>query len=342
MKKWHFFLLLGLIPLCSFADNFGIHTQPRYHIVSPGDCLWNISHHYLGNPYRWPEIWEVNKPQIRDPHWIYPGQKFLIPAIEDIFTSSELFETPPPIEVVLIDVPQPVVAYEMSFRCGYISKQPHQFTMHIVDYYDREVPQLSKGFQVYIDGGQNDGIYEGQFLLVEREMNSVSDPATGRDFGKLIYPIGILRVLESDDDISRCLIQDIYEIELEIGDGVSVFEAPVLPTESQMQLTDVDLTGQIAEVFNYVGIVKDVSFVYLNIGSDRGVNIGDVFEILIPSEEISNPTTGAKVIIPERPSGYLQILNVQNETSSGYIFGINSLAEIQKGDKVKLVVRAGI
>jgi nucleoid-associated protein YgaU len=52
----------------------------RQHRVVPGDTLWDISAKYLGNPLRWPEIYRINAAQIRDPHWIFPGQLFQIPA----------------------------------------------------------------------------------------------------------------------------------------------------------------------------------------------------------------------------------------------------------------------
>lgn len=340
VKKWQFFLLMAIIPVCIMSDNFNIHTQPRYHIVSPGDCLWNLSHYYLGNPYKWPVIWEANKPEIRDPHWIYPGQKFLIPAITDIVSSPELFDVPPAIQVSLFDIAQPVVAYELSFRCGYVSREPYRAKAHIVDYHDREVPQLSTGFQVYIDAGTNKGISEGQFLLIERETYSISDPITGRDLGKIIYPLGILRVIETKADVSRCLIQEIYDNSIELGEAVSLFETPSIPLNTQMKLTDKNITGYIIRILNYFGTIKNTSFVYVNIGSNNDVIVGDVFEILIPSQEVTNPATGAKVIIPERPSGYIQILNVQNESATGYIFGINGLSEIKEGDKIKLVCRA--
>lgn len=52
----------------------------RQHRVVPGDTLWHISGKYLGNPVRWPEIYRLNAGIIRNPHWIFPGQVFQIPA----------------------------------------------------------------------------------------------------------------------------------------------------------------------------------------------------------------------------------------------------------------------
>jgi hypothetical protein len=46
---------------------------PDRYIVVPGDTLWGISQRYTDSPWRWPDLWNMNKDQIRNPHLIYPG-----------------------------------------------------------------------------------------------------------------------------------------------------------------------------------------------------------------------------------------------------------------------------
>jgi len=46
---------------------------PERYVVVPGDTLWGIAQRYTDSPWRWPELWNLNKEQIQNPHLIYPG-----------------------------------------------------------------------------------------------------------------------------------------------------------------------------------------------------------------------------------------------------------------------------
>ena len=54
-------------------------NKTKVHTVKKGDTLWDISKKYYGKPELWTKLYKANKSNIKNPHWIYPGQKFVIP-----------------------------------------------------------------------------------------------------------------------------------------------------------------------------------------------------------------------------------------------------------------------
>jgi nucleoid-associated protein YgaU len=59
------------------------HTEPeaQFHTVVSGDTLGKIAKTYYGNAMKYPEIFEANKPMLKSPDLIYPGQVLRIPAL---------------------------------------------------------------------------------------------------------------------------------------------------------------------------------------------------------------------------------------------------------------------
>jgi nucleoid-associated protein YgaU len=59
------------------------NAEPRFYTVQRGDTLWKIaeSHYGRGKGGRYKEIFEANRPLLRDPDKIYPGQKLRIPGL---------------------------------------------------------------------------------------------------------------------------------------------------------------------------------------------------------------------------------------------------------------------
>ena len=46
---------------------------PDRYVVVPGDTLWSIAQRYTDSPWRWSELWNLNKDEIKNPNRIYPG-----------------------------------------------------------------------------------------------------------------------------------------------------------------------------------------------------------------------------------------------------------------------------
>ncbi|MBI3550278.1 MAG: LysM peptidoglycan-binding domain-containing protein [Elusimicrobia bacterium] len=55
---------------------------PAQHTVVPTDTMWDLAKRYYGDHFKWRVIAEANPaPKVKDPHWIYPGQILIIPAL---------------------------------------------------------------------------------------------------------------------------------------------------------------------------------------------------------------------------------------------------------------------
>lgn len=72
-------LVVALVP--GFAHGQGAEgARQATHEVVKGNTLWVLAERYLGDPFRWPLLYEANRDRIKDPHWIFPGQVLVIPA----------------------------------------------------------------------------------------------------------------------------------------------------------------------------------------------------------------------------------------------------------------------
>lgn len=72
-------LICLLLPFMALAEEVQIRPDaPDHHVVVKGDTLWGISAMFYKNPWKWPQIWNINKDSVKNPHWIYPGNMIVL------------------------------------------------------------------------------------------------------------------------------------------------------------------------------------------------------------------------------------------------------------------------
>jgi nucleoid-associated protein YgaU len=133
-------------------------TSSNY-VVKPGDTLSGIAQAYYGNGALWPTIYNANKDKIKDPHWIYPDQQFVIPAVPQPITAVA---TPNTVTTTGL-IPRPQAA---QGRITQYTVQPGD-TLSGIAYYAYGHADWRGIFQA--NGGQianPDLIYPGQVLAI--------------------------------------------------------------------------------------------------------------------------------------------------------------------------------
>jgi hypothetical protein len=355
MKK--FTLIIFIILTVSIV----LVAQYKKHTVVKGDCLWFIAGDYYNDPFLWPVIYEANKDSIADPHWIYPGEVFVIPNVpaeqaaklplkeglvmevkgaktklqEDLETTrgkkAEEVSGKKRVksgEVILLSIVQAedyAFTTKAALLAGFITRDRNLGTGKI-NKLIKTLPDLKGSSTVLADDvelniGTSDGIKEGNNYVIFKY-----DKGVGR-YGKIVRIKGILKILEAKENISTARITESYE-KIEKGDQIMEYTPPEMVIGDAMPVIT-EIEGKIIALKEKDPIIKPFAVVYIEPGSGS-VQLGDVF--LIYRE-------GSKNLID--PLGKIQIVDVREETASGYITSIMGKTEISKGNKIKLVGRIG-
>lgn len=78
-------LMLGNVDgIGAVDDRISVTTPPptsKFYEVKPGDSLSKIAKEFYGDPMKFNDIFEANKPMLKDPNMIYPGQTLRIPNL---------------------------------------------------------------------------------------------------------------------------------------------------------------------------------------------------------------------------------------------------------------------
>ena len=81
----------GVPAIPGSRKNLARGQAPEFYIVEPGDTLFDICSQLIDDGNYWPRLWSLN-PEIKNPHFIYPGMKLAFYAGD--------FQSPPYLDVV--------------------------------------------------------------------------------------------------------------------------------------------------------------------------------------------------------------------------------------------------
>jgi LysM repeat protein len=78
-----------------------VHAESKFYTVRRGDTLWKIAeaHYGHGNGAKYEEIFEANRPLLKDANKIYPGQRLRIPPLLPNSAAPDATERKPAAEI---------------------------------------------------------------------------------------------------------------------------------------------------------------------------------------------------------------------------------------------------
>jgi hypothetical protein len=321
---------------CAFLAN-----APDQHVVVRGDTLWDISGKFLQRPWCWPQVWDMNREQIRNPHWIYPGQIIyfdrvagklrlgkgsgdrggmptvrLSPQVRSSEAPTNAIATIP-LSAIEHFLTKPLIVAEDELKTApriVATQEGHVF--------------LANGDKAYVRGDLK-GRSEFEAF---RPGKPLKDPATKEIIGHEAVYLGTLklkRLSNIDTEPHTFIVMNAKE-EMGVHDRLIAIEpAPFMnyvphPPEQQVD-------AQIVSVYGGVSQAGQNQIVSINRGSKDGVDIGSVLELQRLGKMVADRTEGngrGLIKLPDETYGNLLIFRVFSNISYGLVMQVTDTVQI--------------
>jgi len=275
-------LILAVTAACASAQEPVklVDNPPDRHIVVPGDTLWGISGKFLKEPWRWPEVWRMNKDQISNPHRIYPGDIVLL----DRSSGRPVLKIAKPVNLQL----QPQVISE-PVKDAIPSIPPHIIAPFISQPLVVEEDELKAAPRILTppddrvimgngDTGYVTGIADGTVTnwQIYRPGKALTDPDTKELLGYEAYYLGTAKLIQPGTPATIRILRAKEEITrgdrlLPAGESTLLSYVPHKPES--------DVQGRIIAVYGGLAEAGRLSVVTLNKGSRDGLELGHVLAL---------------------------------------------------------------
>ena len=296
-------------------------NAPDRYVVVPGDTLWGIAERFTDSPWRWPELWNMNRDQIRNPHRIYPGNVILIdrstgrlamagtvklsPRVRTESMMGEAIPTIPPQAI------EPFLSRPLLIEPDGIDSAPR-------------IVALDEGRVVAGDGGKAfvsgmGGSKEPSWSLYRRG-NALIDPDSNTTLGYEAIYLGTAKVLQTGEPATIELASVTQEIG--VGDRLVPAGRPEIVRYAP-HAPAARLEGRVISIYgglNTVGEAGQFSIIALNRGRADGLELGHVLALYRNRGTAIDPTLpkgspDAVVQLPEERYGLTFVFRVFDRVS---------------------------
>lgn len=299
MRKPHIIGLMFLLGLAvgsvGAADVKLDPKAPDRYIVVPGDTLWDISGRFLRDPWRWPQLFEMNRDQIRNPHLIYPGDVIVLDRASGRarLISADTVRLSPKVRIesresaavpsIPTEAIEPFLSKPRIMDEATLAKAPR-----IVATEENRVV-VGAGSRAYARG-----IADGADVVwqVFRPGEALVDPDTKEQLGYEAIYLGDARVIRPGEVSVLEIIRSNQEMNL----GDRMFPAPK-PSFTQYvpRAPEKPIKGRVLAAYGGLAEVGQNAIVTLNKGIRDGLAVGHVLALYRSPESTAQQreTTGA-------------------------------------------------
>lgn len=291
-----FLILLALygLSIAAVANELKINPDnPGTYTVVKGDTLWDISARFLEQPWRWPEIWNVNL-QIANPNLIYPGDVISLsyrdgrPVLNVVRgggqqVSGRNVKLSPQIrsadnvnaiKTIPVDVIQQFLERPLVFEDDALEHLPY-----VVSSYDQHLIAAT-GNTIYVRGIPEEN--DNTRYSIYRKGEPYQDPKAALVGKEIILGYEAIYVgdatIERLGDPASAIITSV-DREVLTGDRLIAQSNEDISSEFIPTPTDSEVDGHILSVVDGVSQIGQYQIIVLNLGDDQGVVPGNVLGI---------------------------------------------------------------
>jgi hypothetical protein len=334
---------------------------PDRYVVVPGDTLWGISQRYTDSPWRWPELWNMNRDQIRNPHLIYPGYVIVLdrergrltiggaqtaPGTPSTAPTAPTAPTPPAPAPIPTSTAPGVTKLTPSVRAESLARQeiPSIPPAAIEPFLTRplviEADGLEKGPTIV--GTQNDRVMlsAGQAAYVRgigsskddswyvyRKGNALVDPDTNQTLAYEAIYLGTAQLTRPGEPATMTLTSVVQEVGA--GDKLIAAGRPQ-PVSYAPHAPGKPIRGRVIAIYGGVAKVGEAgpqSIISINRGKADGLETGHVLALYtlgatVRDNSRAKDASDAMIRLPDERAGLAFVFRVFDRISYALIMQV--------------------
>ncbi len=323
-------LLMSVVAVAQDAVELNPDHPTRY-VVKEGDTLWDISTHFLVEPWRWPEIWQTN-PQVANPHLIFPGDELGLfyrdgqPVVQvtqrddsetsdgvtrrqtgprevKLSPSAHVMERHDAVPTIPIDAIRPFLDRPRVLGEGEFEAAPYVVSA------GREALVASMGREIFVRGLKPE---QGTRFGVFRRGQVYRNPTNPDDIlGYEAIHVADAIVEKPGDPATVLLLTSTAGVRA--GDRLFPVSDDQVVSNFTPRAPDWNVAGQIIAVVDGVSQIGEHDIVVLNLGNDDGIKQGLVLGIFQAGDKVEdawveqNVNDKVLVELPELRAGTIMV-----------------------------------